>query len=425
MPEEGPLRGPMPFFVWKGEPSARAIPASGSAVRSRERVFFPLSTRRVRLGPQPLVRSGGASSQETVLHASGGRRCASLRGPAHRSSSARASPRAPSPSALGGRRPRPLSPAPAAACLCCFLSLALPLSACSSRLCLEVESPSPRRVARTCSGPGSSPGVHRPPQVAESSAENEPAPPPPAPSSGCGGRGSRRAAAVAAAARGRGWLGCSLAGLGAEDQQIQLAQGRLGDGEPCTRRGAREPQQRSARRSLPCLCPGTVRGAPGAATSRCPAPSPSLGPGSSPGLAGARSLFAELPARQSCPLLRSGTTDRRGRPLLPLRLAPGPPPASRPNQLQPRGGYHGDAAPRPPRGGAGGRHARFSRQNSKAGRAALQPLSPSWDEVDPAPGGLQLPTCCEPKTGEGVLIGSAKHAGCCSPFVEVLGLKSR
>lgn len=220
-------------------------------------------------------------------------------------------------------------------------------------------------------------------------------------------------------------LGCSLAGLGAEDQQIQLAQGRLGDGEPCTRRGAREPQQRSARRSLRCLWPGTVRGAPGAAASRCPAPSPSLGPGSSSGLAGARSLFAELPARQCCPLLRSGTTDRRGRPLLPLRLAPGPPPASRPNQLQPRGGYHGDAAPRPPRGGAGSRHARFSRQNSKAGRAALQPLSPSWDEVGPAPGGLQLPKCCEPKTGEGVQIGSARHAGCCSPFVEVLGLKSR
>lgn len=40
MPEEGPLRGPMPFFVWKGEPSVRAIPASGGAVQSRERVLF-------------------------------------------------------------------------------------------------------------------------------------------------------------------------------------------------------------------------------------------------------------------------------------------------------------------------------------------------------------------------------------------------
>lgn len=187
--------------VGEGDPCVRK-----RRPKSEKGFFFPpLSTRRVRLGPRPLARSGGASSQETVLHTSGGRRCTSLRGPAHRCSSARASPRAPSPSALGGRRPRPLSPAPAAACLCCFLSLALPPSACSSRLCSEVESPSPRRVARTCSGPGSSPGVHRPPQVAESSAENEPAPPPPAPSSGCGGRGSRRAAAVAAAASGRDW----------------------------------------------------------------------------------------------------------------------------------------------------------------------------------------------------------------------------
>lgn len=30
----------MPFFVWEGELSVRAIPASGSAVRSRKRVFF-------------------------------------------------------------------------------------------------------------------------------------------------------------------------------------------------------------------------------------------------------------------------------------------------------------------------------------------------------------------------------------------------
>lgn len=44
MLEKGPLRGPMSFFVWKGEPSVRAIPASGSAVRSRKKVFFsPLS----------------------------------------------------------------------------------------------------------------------------------------------------------------------------------------------------------------------------------------------------------------------------------------------------------------------------------------------------------------------------------------------
>lgn len=39
-PRKAPLRGPMPFFLWKGELSVKAIPASGSAVRSRERVFF-------------------------------------------------------------------------------------------------------------------------------------------------------------------------------------------------------------------------------------------------------------------------------------------------------------------------------------------------------------------------------------------------
>lgn len=182
----------------------------------------------------------------------------------------------------------------------------------------------------------------------------------------------------------------------------------------------------AVRRSLPHPQPRTARGAPGApgaVASHLPAPSPSLGPACRPGLAGARSLFADLPARQCCPLLRSGATDRRERLLQPRRLAPSPPPASLPNQQQPRGGYHGDAAPRPPRGGAGGRHACFSRQNSKAGRAALQPLSPSRDEEGPAPEGLQLPACSAPKPGEGATTGSAEHAGSCSPFFEDLGLE--
>lgn len=59
-------------------------------------------------------------------------------------------------------------------------------------------------AARTCSGPDSSPGMHRPPQVAKSGGENAPAPPPPTPSPGCGGRGSWRAEAAAAAAAGGG-----------------------------------------------------------------------------------------------------------------------------------------------------------------------------------------------------------------------------
>lgn len=58
-------------------------------------------------------------------------------------------------------------------------------------------------------------------------------------------------------------LGCNLAGLGAEDQQIQLAQGRLGDGEPCTRRGARAPQQRRRAGLSRARVPGRFAGLPG------------------------------------------------------------------------------------------------------------------------------------------------------------------
>lgn len=59
-------------------------------------------------------------------------------------------------------------------------------------------------VARTCSGPGASPGMHRPPQVAKSYDEKAPAPPPLALSPGSGGRGSRSAAAAKAVAASGG-----------------------------------------------------------------------------------------------------------------------------------------------------------------------------------------------------------------------------
>lgn len=332
--------------------------------------------------------------------------------------------------ALSVRAGRPAAAAPLAS-PSCSLSLLLP-PAGPPALRLQLSGLPRRRRVRLLLSSEDCTHLQRPRLLAR----RTPAP------AGCGEQRRERTGPSSFCSEPRGWgegkpassgsgsrseprsLGCSLAGLGPEDQQIQLAQGTLGDGEPCTLRGARGLQRRRAGVSR-ARGPGRLAGLPpGAAASRCPMPSPRLGPGSPPGLARARSLFAELPARQGCPLLRSGTTDRRGRPLPPLRLAPGPPPASQPNQLQPRGGYHGDAAPRPPPGGAGGRHARFSRQNSKAGRAALQPLYPSWDEAGPAPGGLQLPACCAAKMGEGVPTGSSRHAGSCSPSDEDLGLNS-
>lgn len=46
----------MPFFLWEGELSVRAIPASGSAVRSRERFFFS-SQHRSRPPGTPAARA--------------------------------------------------------------------------------------------------------------------------------------------------------------------------------------------------------------------------------------------------------------------------------------------------------------------------------------------------------------------------------
>lgn len=138
-----------------------------------------------------------------MLTASGGRRCVSPRGLAQGCSSAvRYSPGRPlrphwDP---GGRGPsRRLQPVfVASSRLTARWQLAAPGFA---RGCWGVVS---FGVARTCSGPGASQGMHQPLQVAKSRGKNAPAPPPPAPSPGSGGRGSRRAVAAKAAAAGCG-----------------------------------------------------------------------------------------------------------------------------------------------------------------------------------------------------------------------------
>lgn len=176
-----------------------SIQAPAHAVRSRGLGFSRLSGGRARPGSGPRGRSGGASSPEACAHSV---RRAALRLPSG-SRSGLQLPWAPSLPAPGARRPRLLSPAPAAACLCCFLSLDRPPVACSPPVRPRVGWGG--RLLRGCTHlqrPGSSLGMHRPPQVAKRGGENAPAPPPPARSPGCGGRGSRRAAAAAAAGGG-------------------------------------------------------------------------------------------------------------------------------------------------------------------------------------------------------------------------------
>lgn len=77
----------MPLSRWEGTLSVRSIQAPARAVRSPGWGFFRLSEGRARQAPGPLGRSGGASSPGPVLTASGGRRCASPRGPAQGCSS--------------------------------------------------------------------------------------------------------------------------------------------------------------------------------------------------------------------------------------------------------------------------------------------------------------------------------------------------
>lgn len=180
----------------------RVIQAPTRAVRSRGWRVCPLSVGRARPGPGPCGRSGGASSPGPVLTASGGRRCASPRGPAQGCSSARAAPRG----ALSARARSPAAAAPLAG-PSCSLSLLLALARPPAR---GSQPPGPPGDGRGSSPPGlhapaAAPAprrAHRPPQVAKRGGENAPAPPPPSP--GCGGRGSWRAAAAAAAAAGGG-----------------------------------------------------------------------------------------------------------------------------------------------------------------------------------------------------------------------------
>lgn len=134
------------------------IQAPTRAVRSQGWPVSPLSVGRTRPGPGPFGRSGGASSPGPVLTTSGGRRCASPRGPAQGCSSARAAPRG----ALSARARSPAATAPLAG-PSCSLSLLLPLARPPAR---GSQCPGPpggvrgvvsSGVARTCSGPGSSP----------------------------------------------------------------------------------------------------------------------------------------------------------------------------------------------------------------------------------------------------------------------------
>lgn len=191
----------------------------------------------------------------------------------------------------------------------------------------------------------------------------------------------------------RRWrLGSSLGGLGVEErsQSVRVAPGRTR--WPVRRAGGLASCSRVAAHLAltrpwppgPQPCASLARVGSRARVPHTAAPRQATGPTLSTSTRpGARRLSAEPPARPSCPLLRSGPTDRRERSGPPRRLAPDPPSAARSNQRRPRGGYQGDAAPRPAGGGAGGNHALFSRQNSKAGRATLQPPPrPSRDEED-------------------------------------------
>lgn len=169
--------------------------------------------------------------------------------------------------ALSVRAGRPAAAAPLAS-PSCSLSLLLPF-ACPPTLCLQLpglpggeESVSledcthlqrPRFLARRARAPAGCREQRRE-RTGPSSSCSEPR---------VWGEGSRRAAAVAAAASGRGWDAGSLAGLGAKDQRIRLAQGRLEDGEPYTQRGDRALQQRRCAGLSRTRGSGQLAGLPG------------------------------------------------------------------------------------------------------------------------------------------------------------------
>lgn len=207
---DAPLGGWQPCRVGRRWSADESPPGCGGGVPGRlsARARAPsavsrLSGERARPQPGPCGRSGGSSWPRGLcwLRPAGGA-AVSLRAWL---SALRLGPRR----EPGGRGPS--RQAPAAACLCCFLSLARPPAAGSppgshegweGRLLgggagevrwREVERELHKHT-HLQGPPGSSPGMHGPPQVAKSSGENAPAPPPPAPapSHGCGGRGSRR-----------------------------------------------------------------------------------------------------------------------------------------------------------------------------------------------------------------------------------------
>lgn len=247
----------------------------------------------------------------------------------------------------------------------------------------------------------------------------------------CGGRGSRRAAAAEAAAAGGGGSdaarGASAPGPGRAGSPRGRPEGR------CTETASSRGQQgRRAPGSHAPVARGGARGLPGPqprAAWRAPASRPASGPsaarlgpagggpGSSPSPAGARSLFAEPPARPPCrcsaPARLTGASARSSRgaslPARPPRSGPIRDRREAVTRVTRRRVLRG-AWPR-------GRHARFSRQNSKAGRVARQPPPQSWGEAGPTSKGLQLPVCSAQAPGGGAPTGGAGHAGTCSPFV--------
>lgn len=222
MPEEGPPRGPMPFFVWEGELSVRAIPGSGSAVRSREWFFFS-SQHRSRPPGTPAARA----LRRRILAGD----CAlcvrreALRLPSGPGSPLQLCSRL-SQGALSVRAGRPMAAAPLAS-PSCSLSLLLPL-ACPPALGLQL-----RGLPRGGESVSSEDCTHlqRPGLLAR----RAPAP------AGCREQRGERTGPSSSCSEPRVWgegkpassssgsrsdrqrLGCSLAGLGAEDQQIQLA----------------------------------------------------------------------------------------------------------------------------------------------------------------------------------------------------------
>lgn len=251
----------MLFFRWEGELSVRANPTPESAFLSRGRGFSAQHRSRPPGTPAARALRRRILAGDCAPHV----RREALRLPPGPGSPRQLCPRL-SQGALSVRAGRPAAAAPLASSSC-SLSLLLPL-ACPPALCLQFpglpggeesvssevckhlqrlrllarRAPAPagcREQRRERTGPSSS---RSEPRVW---GEGKPA------NSGSGSRSERQR------------LGCSLAGLGAEDQQIQQAQGRFEDGEPCTGRAARALQQRRYAGLSRTRGPGRLAALPG------------------------------------------------------------------------------------------------------------------------------------------------------------------